>query len=368
MPKSNFLDRLFGLVDSSSTVENENRIDKEENKEKENAQATLQDVVSFIAELQSYYYNDICKMQSDLVVKAFTPNQEKFINKKIKQEQVVLSQIDEILKLVKQNEKEYQSIWRKSIYSFYDELEKVKLAEVQAKVFEIIVKLCAINTKPELKPVIFKRMQSYKNAWNIPGELEQPKNYHVVLLEENDGIEKYQFGEFQKSVYTFENDVVLNAKQLEQIQNLTFEFEPKFRINQVWVHVAGVTRAQLNRMRRTCLIENSWEQLEQRKDLYFDVVKFEDLEQYLKGILQIVLTKNAHAVISIVIPTDRMLSLTGETKQNGEKIEICKKYQFYLRERSGIYGEKLLTARISRRYIPEKLKFVSYLKFRKEHF
>lgn len=368
MAEGGFFARLFGLEDMNSETENENRIeDTVETNTIESTGTTLQDAVNFVAELQSYYYNDICKMQSDLLVQTFDVSEEKLINKKIEQDKTALSQIDDVLDLVKNNEKEYQTIWKKSVYSFYDEIEKVKLASVQAKVFEILIQLCAINTKQELETIILNRIEKYKEAWNISEEIQIPKNFNAILIDGSDGIEKYRFGEFYKTVHASDTDITLNPKQLNQIRALDFEFEDKIPTNELWVYVSNVTRFQLNFMRRTCIIGNTWEDGQKNK-LKLDIVKVEDFKQYLKGILQIVFTKNAHAVISIVVPTSEMLSAIGPIERRGEKVEILKKYRFYLKERSGLYKNNLLTTRISRRNIPEKLLFLSYLEFRKIYF
>ena len=369
MAEGGFFARLFGLEDTNSETEQENRIeDTVETNTIESTGTTLQDAVNFVAELQSYYYNDICKMQSDLVVQTFNANEEKLINKKIKQEKTALSQIDEVLSRVKEDEKEYQSIWKKSVYSFYDEIEKVKLESVQTKVFTILIQLYAINTKPELETIILNRIKKYKEAWNISEEIQIPKNFNAILIDGSNGIEKYRFGEFYKSVYTNDTDIALNAEQLNQIRALDFEFKEAIPTDEVWVYVSNVTRFQLNFMRRTCMIRNTWEELPKNK-LELDIVKVKDLKAYLKGILQIVFTKNAHAVISIVVPTSEMLNAIGPIEKNGGKVEIVKRYRFYLKERSGLYKNNLLTTRISRRRITtEKVQFISYLEFKKMYF
>lgn len=368
MAEGGFWTRLFGLNETNSEERQKSRTeDIVQSDTTESTGTTLQDAVNFVAEIQSYYYNDICKMQSDLLVQSFTAGEEKFINKKIKQEQMALSQIDEILELVEGNEREYHSVWRKSVYSFYDEIEKSKLASVQTKVFSILTKLCAVNIKQELKSVILNRIEKYKEAWCISGEIEIPQNFNVILLEGDECTEKYRFGEFYKTVNINDSDIGLSSKQLDEIRALKFEFEDTFSTDEVWVYVSNATRLQLNFMRRTCFIGNTWENNLNNK-LELDVVKFKDLEQFLKGILQIVFTKNKYAIISIVIPTDDMLKAIGPIEKKGDKVEICKKYRFYLKERSGLYKNNLLTARISRKRIPEKLQFISYLKFKSMYF
>lgn len=371
MAEGSFFSRLFGLDDDDDFEEAQQSQTTTQTDISESTETTLQDVVNFVAELQSYYYNDICKMQADLLVETdLTKSEENFMNKKIKQEQIALKQIDEVLDLVRKNEREYQSIWGKSVYSFYDEIEKAKLSVVYQEVFEILLKLCEINTKPELESVILKRIKQYKTAWNIDSEISIPKNYNAIIVEENEGIEKYRFGDFYKEVYAIENERSLTITQLNELRALKFEFESTIPTDCVWVYISSVTRAQLNLMRKTCLIKTDWEYTtkESKSKLCFDIVKVKDLEQYLKGILQIILTRRIHAVISIFIPTNDMLRIIGPTNQKDSKVEICKKMRFILKERSGVYKDNLITARVDRRNIPEKLKFVSYLNFKRAHF
>lgn len=370
MAQRSFFAKLFGLNESETIDENRSEDLVKEDTQEEEASPSLQDAINFIVELQSYYYNDICKMQSDLLVQtSLSQNRVNFINKKIKQEQQALSQIDVLLEIVKQNEREYQSVWKKSIYSFYDEIEKTKLLSVQKKVFEILLKLYEINTKEELKSVIQGRLEKYKDAWNINGNFELPVNVNAILIDEADGIEKYSFGRFCKYVYASNTDKVLTPKQLDAIRKLSLEFENKIPTNNVWVYVSSCARYKLNFMRRTCILGNDWEyKPETEKGLFFDVIQVKDLEEYLKGVLQIVLARKTYSVISIVVPTMEMINVIGETKQEEGKVKICKEYRFILKERSGLYKENLLTARIDRRCIPEKLKFISFLKFKRDYF
>ena len=371
MAERRFFSWLFGSIEETDSVSEARNEETITNTPPESDNATLQDAITFIGELQSYYYNDICKMQADLLVQEnLSKWQVKFINKKIKQDQVALVQIDKILELVKQKEREFQSVWRKSVYSFYDEIEKDKLSKVQSAVFEILLKLFEINTKPELDNVILNRLKGYRQVWNISTELTILKNYNAVLVSGEDGVEHYRFGRFSKKVNPCENEVTLSPKQLDEIRALKFEFEKQIQTNVVWVYVSSATRLQLNMMRRTCIIQNNWEYTPagEGNKLCFDVVNVDELESYLKGILQIVLTRKIHAVVSIFVPTNNMLRIIGPVKETEQKVEIRKKYLFYLRERSDLYKENLLTARIDRRHIPEKLQFVSYLKFRNDNF
>ena len=372
MAQKSFFARLFGFNEPASETINGSRSNDLVNEtiDKQDISPTLQDAINFTYELQSYYYNDICKMQSDLLVQtSLTQTRINFINKKIEQEKQTLSQIDSLIEIIKQCEREYQTVWKKSIYSFYDEIEKTKLSVVQKKVFEILLKLYEINTKEELKSVIKGRLEKYKTAWNINGDIKFPVNINAILADEADGIEKYNFGEFSKYVYASDSDKVLNAKQLDGIRKLKLMFENEVSTKNVWVYVSSCSRYKLNFMRRTCILENDWEyRPETKKGLFFDVVKTIELEQYLKGVLQIILAKKTYAVISIVVPTQEMINAIGKIEQKDGTVKICNEYRFILKERSGVYNENLLTARIDRRHIPEELKFISFLRFKRDYF
>ena len=99
MAEGNFFSRLFGLESTNHTErEGENQVGADT---ETNLTDSIQDAISFVAELQSYYYNDVCKMQTDLVMRtSMTEKETSFLSKKIKQEQVALSQIDEIFNLI----------------------------------------------------------------------------------------------------------------------------------------------------------------------------------------------------------------------------------------------------------------------------
>jgi len=216
-----------------------------------------------------------------------------------------------------------------------------------------------------LESIILNRIEIYRQAWNIDGQIAIPKNYNAVLVDFAEGIQKYRFGDFEKQVVECESEKTLTPAQLDKIRALQFEFENEVSTNTVWVYVSSATRLQLNFMRRTCMLGNDWE-YSANSNLSFDIVKVEELEQYLKGILQILLQRRTYAVISIVIPTNDMLRSIGPTEINSDKVTICNKFWFVYNERRCM--KNYLTARVDRRHIPETLKFVSYPNFRKVNF
>lgn len=370
MAKEGFWARLFGADDNTTSPATNDR-NSESNSTSTN-EATLSDVIAFLIEIRNYYDNDITRMRTSLCLMEvnMTESEERFTNKKIRQEEIALAQIDKVLAQVRVEEEKYRTVFKKSMYSFFDEVEDAKLAEAQTAVLGIIIKLCEINTKPELDNVIRSRIESYRQTWNISTELDIPQNYNPVLVDEEDGIETYRFGKFTKKVKQCEHERTLTPKQLQRIRTLKIGFEKTIETDVVWVRVSSVTRAQLNLMKKTCIFENDWEHVDEEDvKLTFDVVRKEELEQYLKGILQIVLPRRNHAVISIFIPTNNMLRIIGPVKELEQRVEIEKKFLFIYRERSlRYYNGNLMTDRIDRRHLPEDLYFISLPNFRKAHF
>ena len=223
----NFFSRLLGMVgiDTNQEQQNTTNVEPSTPVPAMNTGTTIQDAINFVTELQSYYYNDICKMQTDLLAHPNLPKTEiTSFNRKIKQDQTALSQIDEILAFMTQTEREYQAVWRKSVYSFYDEIEKDKLSTAYAKLFTIVVRLCAINTKIELDNIIAKRIEGYRQAWNIDASITIPKNNNAILIEWNNGIETYRFGSFFKNIYASDNEYSLSPARLDLIRALQLLF------------------------------------------------------------------------------------------------------------------------------------------------
>lgn len=367
MSGGNFWTKFFGIEDEEMS---ENRTNSQGiSEDSDSKELTIQDAISFVSEIQSYYFNDICKTQADIAINATSiRGKEDFFRKKVKQNQIALAQIESILEEMKQNETEYQLIWRKSIYSFYDELEQSKQEEAKKKAFEIILRLCEVNVNPELQSIITERVKKYKEAWKIAEHIEIPQNTNVILVESNCYVEKYQFGKFFKEVNSNRALQELTTSQLDAIRKMKISVE-NIETDSIWIYVSGVTRLQLNFMRRDCFIGNHWEHSDNNYGGFFlDVVDKKDLEIYLKGVLQIVLTQNRYAVISFVVPTEKMKRLIGKIQVVGSKVQIFREINFFLSERKEEFGSNIFTTRIDRRNIPDEMKFVSYIEFKKQYF
>lgn len=371
MGEGSFFSKIFGLNKEEERKENSQQVNTTKPNEQE---PTLQDIIKFVSELQSYYYNDICKIQTEVLTKdGISKEEEQFLKKKVVQESIAMNQIDEILREVIKCEREYQSIWGKSVYSFYNEIEKEKLKEVQEKVFRIIIKLNQVNVKEELENVIPDRLEYYRRSWNLPEDIIIPTNTSLILLSRENQEETYKFGRFRKIVYAKDKiQYKFSSEQLKAINNIKVNINFESLSEEILVYCSSVTRVQLNSMKRTSIFFNDWEKVvEEKKNAYvFDIVKVSELEEYLKGILQLLLLRKTYVVISIINPNDYMLKLLKDRiklNQNEGKVTI-KGLKFILDERSGSYKDNLQVVRVDRRNIPNKLEFTPFIEFKKTYF
>lgn len=371
MGEVSFFSKIFGL----NKEEERNENDQQVNTTKPNERIpTLQDVIKFVSELQSYYYNDICKIQTESLTRDdISEDEEQFLKKKVVQESIAMSQIDEILREVIKCEREYQSIWGKSVYSFYNEIEKEKLKEVQEKVFKVIIKLNQVNVKEELETVIPDRLEHYRKSWNLSKDIIIPDNNSLIILSREKQEETYKFGRFKKVVYAKDKpQYKFSSEQLKAINNIKVNINFESLSEEIWVYCSSVTRAQLNSMKRTSIFLNDWEKVveEQENTYVFDIVKVTELEEYLKGILQLLLIRKTYVVISIINPNDYMRKLLkGRIKLNQKEDKVAiKGLKFILDERNGSYKNNLQVIRVDRRNIPNKLEFTPFIEFKKTYF
>ena len=375
MAKNGFWAKFSGR-DSSNDVEQQQHHEvtpTNTSHHEDEHKTSLQDAVSFVTELQSYYYNDICNMQTSLLVDASKKGYENFCERVILQDKTALAEIDKILDQITECQKEYHSIDGKSLYSFFEEIEKDKREEVYQDIFKIIIRLNEINVKQELEQVIVRRLELYRKAWHIPADIKIPRNYNVFLTDWDEDTETYKFGDFEKIILSNPNNTYhLSQNQLDSIHNMKIKFKFDQPSDFVLVRCTSNTRAQVNFLYRTTTIGSTLEKLpsENGNKLFFDLVRVSDLDYYLKGVIQILLANNTYAVISIINQSEYMLNAirTVELKKANKKIKMEKPLRFILRERSGIYKDNLQVAKIDRRNIPEVLNFAPYVQFKRENF
>lgn len=360
-----FLAKIFGRRDDA--LEETQTISPEMQKER-TEEVTIQEVVAFVEEIQSYYYNDICQMQSDIIM-GKDSQKEDFYKAIMEQEDQALKQIDQIVTKMKELELQLQELWGKSIYTFYQEIEEQNQREIKQEIFYQLLNLCTRNVKEELNSVIENKVRKVQQVWKICLNVFIPKNENLILLNKEKGIETYTFSGIRKQIIENKHPYHLSLKQLESIQNLKVEITVPEMVNEIWISMAAIPRLWLNRLRRTAMADSIWEEngiIGTRVKL--DCIKCSQITSYMRNMLQLLWKKETYVVATVIYPTEQMLYQMGEIVYEQQKVFITKGLKFIWNERKGIYQENVQVARLDRRQIPQVIKFVPYLDLKKMYF
>ena len=344
-------------VCENTEVEQQERVDK---------RIELSIVIDFVREIEAYYTNDIFKQKSDYINNSsLSDNQVIFLNKKIKEYEEAVKLIIDIKEKLLKKENGYKELWRKTSYSFYNELEDIKLKEILYDSFEIVKQLAVVNVAPELDEIIKKRLESYKKSWKIEGVII-PKNASVRIIGRKENIDIYQFGEFQKEIIDIDSSVDLLPEQISAIKKLKVKilFENPAN-NYIWIRCATINRTQLEYLKKTTFFKNDWENgIEE--ELIYDIVDCSDIEFYIKSMVQLLLPRKSYIIISIVNPNYEILQIVKDAivmDMEKRRVKIIDKMSFLSQERTGIYKDNLQIECVSRKYGLEELCFQSYIDF-----
>lgn len=318
----------------------------------------LSEVIDFIRELEAYYTNDIFKLKSSYINNDLLEDQVILFKKKIQQYETSVKVIIKIKERLIEKERECKDLWGKTSYSFYEELENAKLEDVFSKAFEIVVQINSINVIPELDEIIKKRLEMYKENWKLD-DYNIPKNTSLRLVERNGNIETYQFGDFRKDVIDIDLAKDLLPEQLSAINKLNISFQ-KPLLGNVWIRCTTINRKQLETLKRSTTFKNDWEN-GMEEEIVYDIVDCQDIEYYIRAMLQLLLLRNSYVIISIIIPNDNMID-SVELNVEEKRVRVIDKMKFLLPERIN-YGDNLQFEIVSRKFSLEKLEFRSYSNF-----
>ena len=359
------LDTIYNFfeIDKKNNNATENPIT--ENEMREEKQIEISVVIDFARELEAYYTNDIFKQKSDYINDvSLTDDQVKFLKKKIQEYEYALKLIVKIKEKLLQIEKGYKELWSKTSYSFYDELESAKLKDILFEAFQVVKQLAAINAIPELDEIIRKRLISYQKSWNLESE-DIPKNIGLRIIKKREIIETYQFGDFQKEIIESDSYHNLLIEQLSAIKKLKVKFSFESPVNNnIWIRCTTINRQQLEYLKKTTFFYNDWEN-GVRDEIVFDIVECNDIEYYVRAMLELLLPRKSYVIISIVNPNFEMLDLLQdaiEIDNQNRKVKIVNKMVFLLPERTG-YKDNLQIECVSRKQRLEEISFKSYSDF-----
>ena len=366
------LDKLLDFIDLDEGGENQNEGDTTsrnslDQKQNEDTPIKLSEVTDFIRELESYYTNDIFKERSEFINANLSEDEIVLLKKRIAEDEGALEDISCIKDKVIEQERSCSEIWGKSSYSFYDKLESRKLEEIFKETFEIIKKLVDANVKEELDEIIVDRLEVYYKSWKIGSEFTIPINTGLRIksrsLNKKTNLkeEVYQFGVFQKRVIA-EDENTLLKEQIEALKKMQIQISELANTQSVWIRCVTITRKQLNFIKKTLVFPNDWEVGENDK-LTYDIVNIEELEYYIRSVLQLILSKKDYVLISMLIPNSNLLQGIVIVDDVERKVTILDKEKYVLMERNGAYKNNLKFNFISRKEDLRQLSFISYETF-----
>lgn len=366
------LDKLLDFIDLDEGGENQNEGDTTsrnslEQKQNEDTPIKLSEVTDFIRELESYYTNDIFKERSEFINANLSEDEIVLLKKRIAEDEGALEDITCIKDKVIEQERSCSEIWGKSSYSFYDKLESRKLEEIFKETFEIIKKLVDANVKEELDEIIVDRLEVYYKSWKIGSEFTVPINTGLRIksrsLNKKTNLkeEVYQFGVFQKRVIA-EDENTLLKEQIEALKKMQIQISELANTQSVWIRCVTITRKQWNFIKKTLVFPNDWEVGENDK-LTYDIVNTEEIEYYIRSVLQLILSKKDYVLISMLIPNSNLLQGIVRVDDAERKVTILDKEKYVLMERNGAYKNNLKFNFISRKEDLRQLSFISYETF-----
>lgn len=366
------LDKLLDFIDLDEGKENKNEGDTTsrnslDQKQNEDTPIKLSEVTDFIRELESYYTNDIFKERSEFINANLSEDEIVLLKKRIAEDEGALEDISCIKDKVIEQERSCSEIWGKSSYSFYDKLESRKLEEIFKETFEIIKKLVEANVKEELDEIIIDRLKVYYKSWKIGSEFTVPINTGLRIksrsLNEKTNLkeEVYQFGVFQKRVIA-EDENTLLKEQIDALKKMQIQISELANTQSVWIRCVTITREQLNFIKKTLVFPNDWEVGENDK-LTYDIVNIEELEYYIRSVLQLILSKKDYVLILMLIPNSNLLQGIVRVDDAERKVTILDKEKYVLMERNGAYKNNLKFNFISRKEDLRQLSFISYETF-----
>ncbi len=366
------LDKLLDFIDLDERGENQNEGDTTsrnslDQKQNEDTPIKLSEVTDFIRELESYYSNDIFKERSEFINANLSEDEIVLLKKRIAEDEGALEDISCIKDKVIEQERSCSEIWGKSSYSFYDKLESRKLEEIFKETFEIIKKLVDANVKEELDEIIIDRLEVYYKSWKIGSEFTIPINTGLRIksrsLNKKTNLkeEVYQFGVFQKRVIA-EDENTLLKEQIDALKKMQIQISELANTQSVWIRCVTITREQLNFIKKTLVFPNDWEVGENDK-LTYDIVNIEELEYYIRSVLQLILSKKDYVLILMLIPNSNLLQGIVRVDDAERKVTILDKEKYVLMERNGAYKNNLKFNFISRKEDLRQLSFISYETF-----
>lgn len=322
-------------------------------------------VINFVRELESYYTNDIFKLNSDYIGNVQMSDDEiAFVKKKIAEYQAAVDLIELVKKELLQLESKLRDIFGKSSYEFYDELVEEEKESTFKNAFHIVCKLMSINVIPKLDRIIQKRLEEYKKSWEITEDV--PPNTSLRLLDRNRNLETYKVCYFEKKIQIPDMEKELLPEQLMaidqiQINHLAFDNPAS---GKVWIRFSTVSRKQLEYLKKSTIFPINWDA--ENNGICYDIVDTSVLEAYIKSMIRLLIMQDDYIVISLVNPNSEMVQQLGsivDVDEDNKKVIVIDRMAFLSNERTGTYKDNLQFELISRKGNMKSISFKSYYGF-----
>lgn len=353
------LDKFLGFVNGDSTETPKESspaptpLTLQENSTK---QTEIEDVETFLTELYQYYANDIYRLQAKIIDPEASQDSELgFLKIMTRQKEEALKKIKVLLAQVIKEKKPLTEIERKSSYTFYEQLRADTLEKVKLNVFKIFARIKSINVASELDEIIVNKLNKIRADWKISPNIEIPDIADFRIIDITEELEIYSFGDLRKEFIITGNESKLNDEDIEKIDNMTLSL-PDYLPEYIWIQVSLLERWQIDLLQKTATFPNTYEANCAR--ISYDIISKAEMENYIKGMLKILLPKERYIAFSIIFPDNTIKdSISTFVTTSKRKVVIKNIAAFMLYERNKIEKTRYYVKYLDRRFLPDTLSF-----------
>lgn len=365
------IEKLFGKISGIfDSNKNEDHSKKIEAPKRDEAEADQLDpsikIIDFVREIERYYREYIFHTRSKYINGNLSDEEAMVFKRRMEQYEAVLNQIICIRTKLVELERNNNTFGTES-YSFGGLIQKDSLEQLHINSFEIAKQINSINVIPILDKIIADQLEIYRKTCNIQGS-EIPKNTSLRIIEVKDNAEFYQFGNFEKALVISDTQALL-PEQVKAINNLKITLSLKTPpANQLLIRCTTITRRQLDFLKKSTIFKNDWE-VGSSEDIYFDIVNSEDLDYYIKSLLQLLLNKKDFVMITVINPANEFSQVLQNMLQvdvQNQKVKVIDKMAFWLAERNDLFKDNLQFQFISRKDKMKQINFQTYREFIKK--
>lgn len=352
------LDKFLGFVNGDSTNAPKESSPAPTTLLQENVtkQTEIEDVETFLTELYQYYANDIYRLQAKIIdPEASQDSDIGFLSIMARQKEEALKKIKVLLAQIIKDKKPLTELERKSSYTFYEQLKADTQEKVKITVFKTFAKIKSINVASELDEIIVNKLNKVRADWKISPSIEIPDIADFRIIDITENLEIYSFGDLRKEFIITGNEVKLSDEDTEKIDNLTLSL-PEDLPDYIWIQSSLLERWQIDLLQKTAVFPNTYEA--NVAQISYDIISKSEIENYIKGMLKILLSKGRYIAFSIILPDNNIKnSILGFVTTSKRKIMVENIAAFMLYERNKIEKTRYYVKYLDRYFLPDTLNF-----------